>query len=59
MGTWLGAMGFVFLMGRLKEGSSVRRFALELPLMNLVYLLIPLMWVETAYPLEEKSLVYG
>jgi len=45
MGTWLGAMGFVFLMGRLKEGSSVRRFALELPLMNLVYLLIPLMWL--------------
>ena len=45
MGAWLGAMVFVFLIGRLKEGGSVRLFVLELPLMNIVYLLIPLMWL--------------
>ncbi|MBW2643681.1 MAG: VanZ family protein [Deltaproteobacteria bacterium] len=55
MGAWLGAMVFVFLMGRLKEGSSVRLFALELPLMNLLYLLIPLMWLNGLSAGEEVA----
>ena len=55
MGTWLGAMVFVCLMGRLKQGSAVRRFALELPLMNLVYLLIPLMWLNSLSTGEETA----
>jgi len=54
MGAWLGAMVFVFLMARLKEGGSVRRFALELPLMNLLYLLIPLMLLN-GLSAEEES----
>ena len=55
MGAWLGAMVFVFLMGRLKESSSVRLFALELPLMNLLYLLIPLMWLNGLSAGEEVA----
>jgi glycopeptide antibiotics resistance protein len=45
LGAWLGAMVFVLLMGRSKENDAIRLFALELPVMNLAYLLIPLMWL--------------
>lgn len=46
-GAWLGALIFVFLKGILKESRPVRIFTLELPLINLVYLLIPLIWLST------------
>ena len=44
-GAWLGGLIFVFLKRTLKEERTGRLPALELPLMNLVYLLIPLMWL--------------
>ena len=44
-GAWLGGLIFVFLKQILKEQRAGRLSALELPLMNLVYLLIPLMWL--------------
>ena len=44
-GAWLGGLIFVFLKRTLKEERTGRLSALELPLMNLVYLLIPLMWL--------------
>ena len=44
-GAWLGAIIFVLLKQWLKEDRAVRLLALELPLMNLVYLLIPSMWL--------------
>lgn len=45
LGAWVGAMVLVYLIGRSKENHTIRLFALELPLMNLAYLLIPLMWL--------------
>jgi hypothetical protein len=36
---------FVFMTKKLKEDHPVRIRTLELPLMNIVYLLIPLMWL--------------
>ncbi|MFC1880621.1 VanZ family protein [Thermodesulfobacteriota bacterium] len=44
-GAWLGGLIFVFLKQTLKEERAGRLPTLELPLMNLVYLLIPLMWL--------------
>jgi glycopeptide antibiotics resistance protein len=44
-GAWLGGLIFVFLAKSLKEERTGRLPALELPLMNVVYLLIPLMWL--------------
>ncbi len=44
-GAWLGGLIFVFLKRTLKEERAGRLLALELPLMNVVYLLIPLMWL--------------
>lgn len=45
LGAWLGAMVYDMLAGGSKEHYPIRLFALELPLMNVVYLLIPLMWL--------------
>lgn len=45
VGAWLGAVLHRRIEGRLDE-RLVRRLALELPLMNLVYLLIPLVWLD-------------
>lgn len=45
LGAWLGAMAFELFMERSKGSDVVRLFAPELPLMNWVYLLIPLMWL--------------
>jgi hypothetical protein len=45
LGAWLGGFIFVFLKKSLKEECTGRLPALELPLMNVVYLLIPLMWL--------------
>ena len=44
-GAWIGGLIFVFLKKTLKEERTGRLPALELPLMNLVYLIIPLMWL--------------
>jgi VanZ family protein len=44
-GAWLGALLFKLLEKQLKDGNGAKIFALELPLMNLVYLLIPLLWL--------------
>ncbi len=45
VGAWLGAILFVFLKRRLSGESAGKLFSLQLPLMNVVYLLIPLMWI--------------
>ena len=45
LGAWLGGMIFVFLESQVKGGRAGGLFELELPLMGLVYLLIPLMWL--------------
>ncbi len=44
-GAWIGGLIFVFLKKTLKEEVTGRLPALELPLMNVVYLLVPLMWL--------------
>lgn len=45
LGAWAGALIFTFLKGQLEGEHAGRLFALELPLMGLIYLLIPLMWL--------------
>jgi glycopeptide antibiotics resistance protein len=45
LGAWLGAVFFILLEGQLQRERTGKLFSLELPLMNLVYLLIPLMWL--------------
>jgi glycopeptide antibiotics resistance protein len=49
-GAWLGGLSFVFLKNNLKKERTGRLLALELPLMNVVYLLIPLMWLTGLKP---------
>jgi len=55
LGAWLGGMIFAFLGSQLKGGHAGRLFALELPLMGLIYLLIPLMWLNGLATGEEKA----
>jgi glycopeptide antibiotics resistance protein len=55
LGVWLGRMMFAFLRSQLKEKPKGRLFSLELPLMGLVYLLIPLMWLNGMGTGEEDS----
>jgi VanZ family protein len=46
-GAWIGAVGQARLSRRISmDARTVGRLALELPLMGLVYLLIPLLWVD-------------
>ena len=45
LGAWLGGFIYVYLKGRLSGERSGRLLALELPLMSLLYLLIPLIWL--------------
>ncbi|MBC7896038.1 MAG: VanZ family protein [Cytophagaceae bacterium] len=46
LGAWLGALVADLAATRLREGDAVvGRFSLELPLMGLVYLIIPLLWL--------------
>ena len=45
LGAWLGAILFILLKAQLSGERAGKLFSLELPLMNLVYLLIPLMWL--------------
>ena len=47
LGAWLGAAGQRRLARRIAmDARTVGRLALELPLMGLVYLLLPLLWVD-------------
>lgn len=46
MGAWLGAWAFDRLAPRTKvDGALIGRLSLELPLMGLIYLLVPLLWL--------------
>jgi len=46
LGAWGGALAHDWLMRRLQPGPALAgRLALELPLMGLVYLLVPLLWI--------------
>lgn len=45
VGALLGAWSYALVIKRIEGPSTVRTLALELPLMGLVYLLIPLMWL--------------
>ena len=46
LGAWLGALAFDRLAPRARvDGALVGRLALELPLMGLIYLMIPLLWL--------------
>ena len=44
-GAWVGALIFSLIKHNVNEARIAGVFALELPLMNLVYLLIPLIWL--------------
>jgi VanZ family protein len=55
LGAWLGGMILAFLGSQLKGERAGRLFALELPLMGLVYLLIPLMWLNGLAIGEEEA----
>lgn len=44
-GAWVGAQIFEQIGKRINKGQMAGLFALKLPLMNLVYLLIPLLWL--------------
>jgi len=45
LGAALGAWGYTAAAGRIEGANTVRVMALELPLMGLVYLLVPLVWL--------------
>lgn len=46
LGAWFGALAADHAASRLREGDAmVGRFSLELPLMGLIYLIIPLLWL--------------
>jgi len=57
-GTWVGALIFTLMKGHLNETRIAGVFALELPLMNLVYLLIPLIWLNGLSAGNEVSRVW-
>lgn len=44
-GAWIGSVLLDFLRNRIDKKQATELFALEYPLMNLVYLLIPLLWI--------------
>ncbi len=44
-GAILGAWVYAVALRRIEGGNAIRTLALELPLMGLVYLLVPLMWL--------------
>jgi len=52
-GAWIGGLIFVFLKKTLTEECAGRLPALELPLMNVVYLLVPWIWLRRAYRQEK------
>lgn len=47
-GAWLGAIAFERLAPRTRvDGALIGRLSLELPLMGLIYLLVPLLWLNS------------
>jgi len=54
-GAWLGAIIFVFMTKKLRGDHAVQLHTLELPLMNIVYLLFPLMWLNCLSVGEETA----
>ena len=54
-GAWLGAIIFALLKNGLNEERVGRLFAPELPLVGLIYLLIPLMWLNGLATGEEEG----
>ncbi|MCC6927975.1 MAG: VanZ family protein [Gemmatimonadaceae bacterium] len=47
-GAWLGAIAFERLAPRARvDGALIGRLSLELPLMGLIYLLVPLLWLNS------------
>ena len=57
-GAWVGALIFTLMKGHLNETRISGVFALELPLMNLIYLLIPLIWLNGLSAGHEVSRVW-
>jgi glycopeptide antibiotics resistance protein len=55
LGAWFGGMIFAFIGSQLKGEHAGRLFALEFPLMGLIYLLIPLMWLNGLATGEEEA----
>lgn len=48
LGAWIGAIAFERLAPKAKvDGALIGRLSLELPLMGLVYLLVPLLWLNS------------
>jgi len=57
-GAWVGALIFTLIKRNVNETRIAGVFALELPLMNLVYLLIPLIWLNGLSAGHEVSRVW-
>lgn len=55
VGAWLGAIVFTIIRHNMKERRIGGIFALEIPLMNLVYLLLPLIWLNALSAGNELS----
>lgn len=55
LGAWLGAIVFTLINHNMKERHVSGVFALEIPLMNLVYLLVPLIWLNALSAGNEAS----
>lgn len=58
VGAWLGAIAFTVIKHNMNERRITGVFALEIPLMNLVYLLIPLIWLNGLSAGHEVSRVW-
>jgi len=58
LGAWVGALIFTFIKRHVNQTRIAGVFALELPLMNLVYLLIPLIWLNGLSAGHEVSRVW-
>jgi glycopeptide antibiotics resistance protein len=55
LGAWFGGVIYTLLKNQLKDGHADRVYALELPLMGLIYLLVPLMWLNGLATGAEKA----
>lgn len=54
-GAWMGAIFVRYLRNKLSEDWTIKLFSFEMPLMNIVYLLIPLMWLNSLATGDEKD----
>jgi VanZ family protein len=57
-GAWLGGLIFTLLKNWLQEERAGRLFAWQLPLVGLLYLLIPLMWLNGLATGQEEARVW-